>query len=46
MNEQQRILNRSAQKRASKSGARFSQDTKDVLDQHIQDLRSVVKKST
>jgi methyl-accepting chemotaxis protein len=47
MNEQQRIINRSnrSRKGSTKSGARFSQDTKDVLDQHIQDLRSVAKKA-
>jgi hypothetical protein len=44
MDQQQRILNRSAQKRASKSGVRFSQDTKAALDEHVQHLRDTADK--
>jgi hypothetical protein len=44
MDQQQRILNRS-RRGSVKSGARFSGDTKAVLDDHVQNLRSVAKKA-
>jgi hypothetical protein len=47
MDIQQRRLNRSNRSRIGsvKSGARFSGDTKAVLDDHIENLRSVAKKA-